>query len=61
VGLDPSHAVSALSAVVLMSLGLAAIVDRARRRFAMIEPGSVIMLVAYALAVWLLYHRSAGS
>jgi cation:H+ antiporter len=61
VGLDPSHAVSALSAVVLMSLGLAAIVYRARRRFAMIEPGSVIMLVAYALAVWLLYHRSAGS
>jgi len=59
--LDPSHAISALFAVVLMSLGLAAIVYRAKRRFAMIEPGSVLMLAAYALALWLLYGHSAGT
>jgi cation:H+ antiporter len=59
--LDPSHAVSALFAVILMSLGLAAIVYRAKRRFAMIEPGSMLMLVAYALALWLLYSHSVGA
>jgi len=58
--LDPSHAVSALFGVVLMSLGLAAIVYRAKRRFAMIEPGSALMLVAYALALWLIYRHAAG-
>jgi cation:H+ antiporter len=58
--LDPGHAVSALFAVVLMSLGLAAIVYRAKRRFSMLEPGSALMLVAYVLALWLLYHQSVG-
>jgi cation:H+ antiporter len=58
--LDPSHAVSALAAVVLMSLGLAAIVYRAKRRFAMIEPGSMLMLAAYALALWILFDHTAG-
>jgi cation:H+ antiporter len=58
--LDPSHAVSALFGVVLMSLGLAAIVYRAKRRFTMLEPGSALMLVAYALALWLIYSHSAG-
>lgn len=58
--LDPGHAVSALFAVVLMSLGLAAIVYRAKRRFAMLEPGSVLMLVGYVLALWLLWGHAAG-
>ena len=58
--LDPSHAMSGLFAVVLMSLGLAAIVYRAKRRFAMLEPGSVLMLVGYALGVWLLWSHATG-
>jgi cation:H+ antiporter len=58
--LDPSHALSGLFAVVLMSLGLAAIVYRAKRRFAMLEPSSVLILVAYVLGMWLLYPHSAG-
>jgi cation:H+ antiporter len=58
--LDPAHALSALSAVVLMSLGLAAIVYRARRRFAMIEPGSALIVVGYVLALWLLWDASGG-
>jgi cation:H+ antiporter len=56
--LDPSHALSGLFAVLLMSLGLAAIVYRAQRRFAMIEPGSVLMLVTYVAAIWVLYRHS---
>jgi cation:H+ antiporter len=58
--LDPSHALSGLFAVVLMSLGLAAIVYRAKRRFAMLEPSSLLILVAYGLGMWLLYWHSTG-
>ncbi|HSB20589.1 MAG TPA: hypothetical protein VLD85_11315 [Anaeromyxobacteraceae bacterium] len=57
--LDPSHALSGLFAVVLMSLGLAAIVYRAKRRFAMLEPDSLLIFVAYWVALWLLYRHSA--
>lgn len=56
--LDPGHALSGLFAVVLMSLGLAAIVYRARRRFAMLEPDSALIAVAYFAALWLLYRHS---
>jgi cation:H+ antiporter len=52
---DPSHVVSALFGVVLMSLGLGAIVYRAKRRFAMLEPDSLLVLVAYLLGIWTLY------
>jgi cation:H+ antiporter len=53
--LDPNHAVSGLFAVILTSLGLAAIVYRAERRFVMLEPDSLLMVVTYVLGVWLLY------
>jgi len=59
--LDPSHAVSGLFAVVLMTLGLAAIVYRAERRFGMLEPNSLLMLLAYGVALWLLYRQSQGA
>jgi cation:H+ antiporter len=58
-GLDPSHVLSALLAVLLMSLGLAAIVYRARRSFAMLEPDSVLMLLVYVIGMWLLYENAA--
>jgi cation:H+ antiporter len=58
--LDVNHAISALIAVILMGLGLAAIVCRAERRLAMIEPSSLLMLVAYMLGVWLRYTRATG-
>jgi cation:H+ antiporter len=58
--LDPAHALSGMLAVVLMSLGLAAIVYRAERRFAMLEPSSALMVVVYGLGMWLLYQHSAG-
>jgi cation:H+ antiporter len=55
---EPRHAVSALFALVLMSLGMAAIVYRAKRRFAMLEPDSALIVVAYVAAMWML-HRAA--
>ena len=58
--LDPNHALSGLFAVVLMSLGLAAIVYRAKKRFAMIEPDSFLMLAVYVLGIWMLYTHTAG-
>lgn len=58
--LDSAHAVSGAFSVVLMSLGLAAIVYRAKRRFTMLEPSSALMLVAYVLGIWLLFQHSVG-
>jgi cation:H+ antiporter len=56
---DPSHALTGLFAVVLMSLGVAAIVYRAKRKFAMVEPDSLLILAAYLVALWLLYRHTA--
>lgn len=58
VAVDPSHAVSALFGSVLMSLGLAAIVYRAKRRFAMLEPDSLLVLVAYLMGIVTLYFHA---
>jgi cation:H+ antiporter len=57
---DPNHAVSGVFAMLLTTLGLAAIVYRADRRFAMIEPDSLLMLIVYATAIGLLYMRSVN-
>jgi cation:H+ antiporter len=54
-GLDPAHTASALLAVVLMALGLAAILYRAKRRFGMLEPDSALVLISYVLGLALLY------
>jgi cation:H+ antiporter len=46
--------------MVLMALGLAAIVYRARKRFAMLEPDSALIVAMYLVALWFLYqHRPA--
>lgn len=56
--LGSGHVLSGLFAVVLMGLGLAAIVYRAKRQYAMLEPGSFLMLCGYAIAMGLLYATS---
>lgn len=53
--IDSGHALSALFAVILMSLGVAAIVFRAERRFGMLEPDSGLMLLTYVAALCLTY------
>lgn len=59
-GLSPDHAIAGMLAVVLMSLGLASILYRAERRFFMVEPASALMLVAYALSIWIVYLYSGA-
>jgi cation:H+ antiporter len=58
--LDPNHVLSALFGMVLTSLGLAAIVYRAERRWALLEPDSALMLLAYLLGLWILFTHTAG-
>lgn len=53
--IESSHVVSALFGVILMGLGLAAIAFRAKRRFAMLEPDSLLLFVTYLLGIGLLY------
>ena len=56
-----THALTAVSGIVLMALGLAAIVYRAKKRFTLLEPDSALIVLAYALAIWMLYsQRGAG-
>jgi cation:H+ antiporter len=53
--LDPAHALTALLAVVLMALGLAAIVLRSEGRRSLLEPGSALMIAIYLSGLLLLY------
>lgn len=57
---DPSHALSGLFGIVLTSLGLAAIVYRAERRYALLEPDSALMVLAYLLGLWILFTHTVG-
>jgi cation:H+ antiporter len=55
---SPTHVLSLVFGMLLMALGLAAIVYRAKKRFAMLEPDSALIVLTYALAMWQLYlHR----
>jgi cation:H+ antiporter len=53
--LSTVNALTACLATALMSLGLASIVYRAERRFRILEPGSALMLLGYAAALWAVY------
>ena len=55
--LDHTHALTALLAVVLMALGLAAIVLRSEGRRSLLEPGSALMILVYLLGLLLLYPQ----
>jgi cation:H+ antiporter len=57
---SPAHAITGLFGIILTSLGLAAIVYRAQRRFAMIEPDSLAIVVCYCFGMWMLYLGRGG-
>lgn len=57
---SPAHAITGLFGILLTSLGLAAIVYRAERRFAMIEPDSLAIALGYCIGIWVLYATRAG-
>ncbi len=52
---SPAHAQTALWSIVMINIGLMGIIYRAERRFMLIEPDSLLMIVAYGLGLWLLF------
>ena len=56
---DPVHALSALVALVLMSIGLGAVASRAQRRAALTEPSGALMVLAYVAGLVLVLLRSS--
>jgi hypothetical protein len=57
---QPVHAVSAMAAIALMSIGLAAVVYRAKGRLSMLEPNGLLMILAYAAGMALVFASGAG-
>jgi cation:H+ antiporter len=53
---SPTHALTALWSVLMMNVGLMGIIYRAEKRFMLIEPDSLLMIVAYVLGLWLLFR-----
>lgn len=56
--LDPGHALSALLPLMMTSIAVAAVFYRAERRYAMIEPDSALLVLAYVMSIGLLYTQS---
>lgn len=55
-----AHATTGIFGVVLTGLGLAALVYRAERRFAMVEPDSLAIVVGYLAGMGLLFLQRGG-
>lgn len=51
-----THALTALWAIIMMNIGLMGIIYRAERRFRLIEPDSLLMIVVYVLGLWLFFN-----
>ena len=51
-----AHALTALWSILMMNIGLMGIIYRAEKRFLLVEPDSVLMIVSYVLGLWLLFR-----
>lgn len=51
---SPMHVISALAAVLLMAIGIAALVYRTQGRLALLEPSSMLIIIGYVVALALL-------
>jgi cation:H+ antiporter len=51
-----THALTGLWVIIMMNIGVMGIIYRAEKRFMLIEPDSLLMLVAYVLGLWLLFR-----
>jgi len=51
-----AHALTALWSILLMSIALMGIMYRVEKRFMLIEPDSLLMIVSYVLGLWLLFQ-----
>jgi cation:H+ antiporter len=56
---EPTHAVTAFVSILLMSIGVMGIIYRAEKRFMLIEPDSLLMIMSYGLSMWLLFRIGA--
>jgi cation:H+ antiporter len=54
--LNSVHALTALWSILMMNIGLMGIIYRAEKRFILIEPDSLLMIVSYILGLWLLFR-----
>jgi cation:H+ antiporter len=54
--LSGTHALTALWSILMMNIGLMGIIYRAEKRFMLIEPDSLLMIVSYVLGLWLLFR-----
>ena len=51
-----AHALTALWSILMMNIGLMGIIYRAEKRFMLIEPDSLLMIVSYVPGLWLLFR-----
>jgi cation:H+ antiporter len=51
-----AHALTALWSILMMNIGLMGIIYRAEKRFLLIEPDSLLMIISYVLGLWLLFR-----
>jgi cation:H+ antiporter len=51
-----THIVTALMGILLMNIGLMGIIYRAEKRFFLIEPDSLLMIVGYGLGMWVVFR-----
>lgn len=50
-----SHASTALWSMLMMNIGLMGIIYRTEKRFVLVEPDSLLMIVCYVLGLWLIF------
>lgn len=51
-----AHAVTAFVSVLLVSLGMMGIIYRAEKRFWLIEPDGLLMIIGYIVGMWVIFH-----
>ncbi len=51
-----AHGLTALWSILMMNIGLMGIIYRVEKRFMLIEPDSLLMIISYALGLWLLFR-----
>lgn len=53
---SPAHVMAACWGILLMNVGLMGIIYRAEKRYFLIEPDSLLIIVGYAVGMWLLFR-----
>lgn len=51
-----THTITAFFSILLMNIGLMGIIYRAEKRFFLIKPESLLMIVGYGLGMWVLFR-----